>query len=325
MDTIIATECVAQINKQFLADVIEGLNAVPKKLQSKYFYDKQGDKLFQEIMASPEYYLTSCEMEILKEQSAGFSVALSGKNTPFDLIELGAGDGTKSIHLLRQLITDKAIFNYLPIDISENVIHHLQSHLPNLLPQLQMQGFVGDYFDELEEAAQFSSNRKVVLFMGANIGNMLPSEAEAFCVKLKDSLSKGDMLIIGFDLKKNPREILAAYNDKEGITKRFNLNLLKRINTELNADFILDNFEHYANYDPKTGACKSYLISLKDQQVKVGSSLIHFAKSEYIDMEISQKYSIPEINKLMTGAGFQYTTNFYDKKYYFVDSIWSVK
>ncbi|MGY3053518.1 L-histidine N-alpha-methyltransferase [Pedobacter sp. UYEF25] len=325
METVIATEGVAQINKQFLADVIEGLDSVPKKLQSKYFYDKQGDRLFQEIMASPEYYLTSCEMEIMTEQSVEISALLSRKTGAFDLIELGAGDGTKSIHLLQQLITDNASFNYLPIDISENVIHHLKKQLPAHLPQLQMEGFVGDYFDMLEEAVKFSGNRKVVLFMGANIGNMLPTEAEAFCVKLKECLSKGDMLIIGFDLKKNPREILAAYNDKEGITKRFNLNLLKRINAELNASFILDNFEHYANYDPKTGACKSYLISLTDQQVKVGSTLIHFAKSEYIDMEISQKYSIPDINKLMTDSGFQYAANFYDTKDYFVDSVWSVK
>ncbi|MET4083841.1 L-histidine N-alpha-methyltransferase [Pedobacter sp. UYP30] len=325
MDTIIAAEPVAQINKQFFADVINGLNSIPKKLNSKYFYDKQGDKLFQEIMASPEYYLTNCEMEILTQQSADIAASLTQQNTPFDLIELGAGDATKSIHLLQQLIREGVSFNYLPLDISANVIRHLEDHLPNELPKLQIHGFTGDYFDMLDQAVQFSSNRKVVLFMGANIGNMLPIEAKAFCIKLKNSLLRGDMLIIGFDLKKNPKEILAAYNDSEGITKRFNLNLLRRINTELNADFILDDFDHYANYDPRSGACKSYLISLKDQTVKIGSNILHFKKNEYIDMEISQKYSKQEIGELMTDAGFEYVTNFYDTNHYFVDSVWSVK
>lgn len=325
MQTIIETAQVAQNTTQFLADVTNGLNSVPKKLHSKYFYDKQGDKLFQEIMASPEYYLTDCEMEILTQQSANIAASLTQQRSPFDLIELGAGDGTKSIHLLQELIEENVSFNYLPIDISANVIRHLENHLPIELPTLQIQGFTGDYFDMVERAVGFSDNRKVVLFMGANIGNMLPEEAETFCTKLKNSLQAGDLLIIGFDLKKNPKEILAAYNDSAGITKRFNLNLLRRINTELNADFRLDDFEHYANYDPKTGACKSYLISLKNQDVKIGDTSIHFEKNEYIDMEISQKYSNHEINELMRNSGFEYVKNFYDTNHYFVDSIWLVK
>lgn len=322
--TLTATKEVAQMNKQFFADVVRGLKSLPKTLQSKYFYDKEGDRLFQQIMASPEYYLTNCEMEILTQQCGSIAETLSQKNTPFDLIELGAGDATKSIHLLTQLMQDQTGFSYLPIDISPNVVEHLENYLPKQLPDLNVKGFTGDYFDMLESAVCFSENRKVVLFMGANIGNMLPSEASEFCAKLKTYLQRDDILIIGFDLKKNPKQILAAYNDGAGITKRFNLNLLKRINAELGADFILDDFDHYANYDPKSGACKSYLISLKQQMVKIGTTLNHFEKDELIDMEISQKYAEKEINELMATSGFSHVKNFYDARHFFVDSVWSV-
>ena len=325
MDTLTETKAVALINKQFFADVVKGLQSFPKTLQSKYFYDKNGDKLFQQIMASPEYYLTDCEMEILAEQSGGIATILKQKKVPFDLIELGAGDATKSIHLLRKLVNDLADFHYLPIDISTNVIDHLENYLPDQIPELNIKGFIGDYFEMLEKAVDFSERRKVVLFMGANIGNMMPNEAKMFCDKLKSYLRKDDILIIGFDLKKNPNKILAAYNDAAGITKRFNLNLLKRINAELSADFILENFEHYATYDPKSGACKSYLISLKEQMVKVGKTIIHFEKDEFIDMEISQKYSEREITELMVKSGYKPLKNFYDSRHYYVDSIWSVE
>ena len=313
----------ADVTEQFYADVIKGLQSTPKHLSSKYFYDAVGDKLFQDLMNCDEYYPTSCELEIFTEQTAEICQAIMGNGDAFDMIELGAGDAMKSTFLLKYLLEQKADFSYLPIDISENVISYLNTMLPVSLPGLNVTGLNGDYFHMLEKAASLSKRRKVVLFLGSNVGNMPVSDAENFCKQLRNHLSQGDMLLVGIDLKKNPKTILAAYNDKEGITKRFNLNLLARINRELGADFDVAKFEHYPTYDPETGACKSYLISLEDQQVKIrGKETICFAKDEYIYMEISQKYNVIQTNQMAAGAGFKPLNIFFDSKKWFIDAIW---
>jgi len=307
---------------QFYADVITGLSAPQKYLNSKYFYDAAGDKIFQELMACEEYYPTNCELEIFSKKTAEICDAIIGEGDDFDLIELGAGDATKSSYLLSYLMEKRADFTYLPIDISENVISYLNVTLPVTLPGLQMNGLNGEYFDMLEKAAALSNKRKVVMFLGSNIGNMHAEEAEGFCRELRNHLSSGDMLLIGFDLKKNPATVLAAYNDKEGITRRFNLNLLERINRELDANFNLDKFEHYPTYDPGTGACKSYLVSLESQDVKIGHETIRFAKDECIFMEISQKFTVAQTDRMAATALFKPICHFFDSKKWFIDVIW---
>ncbi|RBQ07609.1 L-histidine N(alpha)-methyltransferase [Pedobacter miscanthi] len=324
MSTSTTIETTTDNRTQFLQETLTGLRAEPKFMLSKYFYDATGDRIFQQIMEMEEYYLTNAEMEILQYQSAQLSQAISANGTAFDLIELGAGDATKSIHLLKSLLDKQAEFSYLPIDISEHVISDLEENLPKKLPALDIKGLNGDYFDMLKRATELSDRRKVVLFMGANIGNMTISEAESFCLSLKKRLSPNDLLIIGFDLKKNPQQILAAYNDKGGITRSFNLNLLQRINKELDGNFNVDQFEHYATYDPASGACKSYLISLKNQIVNIGHDAIHFAENEYVFMEISQKYSLNDIDELAEKTGFKPLQRFFDQHQYFVDAIWKV-
>jgi len=318
------TQPIVTVGSQFLTDVLNGLQAEPKFLSSKYFYDENGDRIFQQIMEMDEYYLTNAEMEILQEQSLKLARFIATADDAFDLIELGAGDATKSIHLLRTLVQQQLEFTYLPIDISEHVISDLEENLPKKLPQLHMKGLNGDYFKMLKRAKEISDRRKVVLFMGANIGNMDLVEAEAFCRDLRNELSPNDLLIIGFDLKKNPQQILAAYNDAAGITRSFNLNLLHRINRELNGDFNVSCFDHYASYDPESGACKSYLISLENQTVNIGDETIHFKKNEYIYMEISQKYALEEIDALAGKTGFTPVHRFFDHHEYFVDAIWKV-
>jgi L-histidine N-alpha-methyltransferase len=308
---------------QFYQDVIKGLKSTPKRLSSKYFYDANGDKLFQDLMNCEEYYPTDCELEIFTEQTAEICQAMMANGEAFDLIELGAGDATKSTFLLKYLLEQKADFTYLPIDISDNVISYLNITLPVTLPGLKITGLNGDYFDMLKKAASISNRRKVVMFLGSNIGNMPVIDAENFCKELRNHLSTGDMLLIGVDLKKNPKTILAAYNDKDGITKRFNLNLLERINRELNADFDVAKFEHYPTYDPETGSCKSYLISLEDQQVKIrGKESVSFAKDEYIYMEISQKYNVIQTNQMAAASGFKPLNIFFDSKKWFIDAVW---
>lgn len=307
---------------QFYKDVIEGLTASPKHLQSKYFYDAHGDKLFQDLMNCEEYYPTNCEMEIFTTQTAEICQTMMGQGDAFDLIELGAGDATKSTKLLKYLMDNKADFSYLPIDISENVIAYLNMTLPVTLPGIDITGLNGDYFDMLKKAATISDKRKVVMFLGSNIGNMPVADAELFCHELRKHLSPGDMVLIGVDLKKNPATVLAAYNDKQGITKRFNLNLLERMNREFGADFIVDLFDHYAMYDPETGACKSYLISQAEQSVTIGSEVISFAKDEYIYMEISQKYTVEQTDEIARITEFEPLIHFSDSKNWFLDAVW---
>ena len=312
----------ARRSATFLTDVLNGLRAEHKYLSSKYFYDENGDRIFQQIMASPEYYPTRCEMEIMQHQSGKMARQFMEESADFDLIELGPGDATKSWFLLRQLQKDQANFTYYPIDISSNVIGWLEDKLPVTLPGIRLQGLNGEYLEKLHQVNTFSSKRKIVLFMGANIGNMLVHQATQFCRQIHAQLRPGDLLLVGFDLKKDPRTILDAYNDRQGITRAFNLNLLTRINRELGADFDLEKFDHYPVYDPGSGSCRSYLISKQDQDVHLGDKKIQFAENEAVFMEISQKYTMYEIDSMAAQSGFEPVDAFYDSKKWFADVLW---
>jgi dimethylhistidine N-methyltransferase len=306
----------------FLQDVIHGLSAKNKYLNSKYFYDAEGDRLFQEIMRCHEYYPTNCEMEILQQQSAAICETIRSYTRQFDVVELGAGDATKSIHLLRELLHTGQDFTYYPVDISGNVISQLEQSLPAQLPALKMHGLHGEYFDMLKQASMLSGRNKVVLFMGGNIGNFTPAEARKFCRQLRHHLQPGDLVMIGIDLKKHPQIILDAYNDSGGITRDFNLNLLTRINRELGGNFDITKFDHYATYDPGTGACKSYLVSLEEQDVQVGSHNFHFGLHESLHMEISQKYDLESTEQMAAQSGFEKAANFFDSRKWFADCMW---
>jgi L-histidine N-alpha-methyltransferase len=306
----------------FYNDVISGLRAENKYLSSKYFYDETGDNLFQQIMACAEYYPTRCEMEILQYQSPKMVELFREYDNTFDLIELGPGDATKSWHLLKELQKGKVHFTYYPIDISSNVIRGLNERLPVSLPGIMLNGLNGEYLDKMEQVGTFSSGRKIVLFMGANIGNMSMAQAVFFCRQLHDRMQPGDLLLIGFDLKKQPGIILDAYNDRQGITRAFNLNLLHRINRELGADFRTEQFEHYPVYDPGSGACKSYLISLQAQEVHLGDNTITFRENEPVFMEISQKYTLAETTQMALQSGFRPVHTFLDSKKWFADILW---
>lgn len=322
MNSTLTTLLMPKGSEQLFNDIIIGLRQTPKKLPSKYFYDTKGDKLFQDIMNSPEYYLTDCELEIFTTQSQRMVDLISNSDEPFDLIELGPGDCLKSFHLLQKLIQGKKKFTYVPIDISENIVRYLKGTLPVELPGLHVNGLKGDYFDMLDKATAISGNRKIILCLGGNIGNMPKDEAILFLNELHGHLVTGDIVILGFDLVKNPNIIRAAYDDGAGITGRFNLNLLERINRELDADFNLDLFEHFCTYNPENGACKSYLISLADMEIHIQGEIIRFKKDEFIWMEISQKYTISQINELAYLAGFLPLDNLLDSKNWFTDTIW---
>jgi dimethylhistidine N-methyltransferase len=306
---------------QFLNDVLLGLQSSPKYLDSKYFYNKKGDELFQKIMASDEYYLTNAEMEIFSKQAAPIADQVLDETNHLDVIEFGPGDAVKSVHLLKELSERKALANYFPIDISNNIIQVLSKALPKKIPGICIRGFGGEYLEMLAAVDQFSVNRKLVLFLGANIGNFKFNQMYGFCKNLRSLLSTNDLVLIGFDLKKDPKKILAAYDDHEGFTTAFNLNLLHRINEELGGNFDVNSFEHFATYDPETGACKSYLISTKKQSVTIQDERISFEKDEPVFMEISQKYSVEQIDQIAQECGFRVLNHFFDSHQYFVDVI----
>lgn len=313
----------APVNKKFLDDVLSGLSAPNKYLHSKYFYDAAGDRLFQKIMQCPEYYVTNAEAGILLNQAVAIANACQ-KHLPggFDVVELGAGDATKSTRLLQPLFEQDASLTYYPIDISANVIELLKTVMPQRIHGLQVTGCCGEYLEMIHVLQQASQRSKLFLFLGANIGNFLPEEALEFLRLLYHSMKPEDLLLIGIDLKKDPEAILAAYNDAGGLTKAFNLNLLHRINRELGADFDVTQFSHFPVYNPETGACKSYLISRSQQTVHIGKQAIFFDTYEPIWMELSQKYTLSEVNRMAENVGFIAQHHFFDASKGFVDALW---
>ncbi len=306
----------------FLDDVHEGLSAAAKYIPPKYFYDAEGDRLFSKIMGLPEYYLTRTEQGILTNYRSEILRNFNDGGS-FDLVELGAGDGFKTKILLRHFTERDAHFRYVPIDISNHALSGLTRSIAAEFPDLEVAPVPGEYFRALH-SLQGSTARKAVLFLGASIGNFTFDQALHFLRDLRETLNQGDQVLIGFDLKKNPREILAAYNDSQGVTRDFNLNLLKRINRELGADFTLSQFEHYPLYDPQTGEAKSFLVSKCAQEVAVPQlgKTFHFEDGETIHTEISRKYSLSEIALLAELAGFSPVQNFTDPKNRFVDALW---
>jgi dimethylhistidine N-methyltransferase len=323
MTSVIGERGLDKKNIEFYSEVMRGLAKAPKQLPSKYFYDKTGDALFQAIMMSPDYYLTRCEMEIFAFHSDTIADGLMRRGFDFELIELGPGDCAKSIHLLKAIAAKKGAFTYVPIDISENVIDQLNLRLPAKITGIQVNGLAGDYFTMLAGHCLNNNRRKVIMCLGANIGNMTIAESNRFCRRLRSYLLPGDQCIIGFDLLKHPAVIRRAYDDRDGLTRQFNLNLLYRINRELGADFRVDQFQHYCAYDPLTGAAKSYLVCLSDMTVHFPDRQIALHQNECIWMEISQKYSAPQIHQMAIDNGFSHTAELLDCKSWFMDAVWT--
>ncbi|MCF7801482.1 MAG: L-histidine N(alpha)-methyltransferase [Candidatus Marinimicrobia bacterium] len=310
--------------QQFLRDVEQGLSQTPKSIPSQYFYDETGSKLFEQIMDLPEYYLTDAEYEILERNHRRLAELVN--HSAFNLVELGAGDGRKTRVLLEHLHSEKIDFKYIPIDISEGAMTSLQEEVAACCSDLEMLGVVGEYFQGLNWVEKHVGGPSLVLFLGSNIGNFRPSKAKIFLRRLRQVLRPGDFVLMGFDLKKDTRRLNAAYNDKQGITARFNLNLLARINRELAGEFDLDNWEFYGWYNPLSGAVESSLLSRKRQCVRIGAcgKVFEFDAWEAIHTEYSFKYSEAEIEKMATTAGFTVAEHYHAKNQTFVDSLWSI-
>ena len=306
----------------FAEDVLEGFSTEQKTLSSKYFYDDEGSRIFQEIMQLPEYYLTRAEMEIMTLQPAAIAAALPYRE-PFNIIELGAGDGLKTNELLKFLVEKGVDFTYMPIDISGEAMQQLENKLSESLPELDVRPLIGDYFEVLN-ALNSEGRPNLYLFMGGNIGNYEREGAIELLRMLEGIMQSNGRLLTGFDLRKNPRVISQSYDDSRGVTRAFNLNLLTRMNRELGANFMLEQFDFYSFYNPYNGEVRSALVSLVEQEVfiKAIDATFHFRQNELIRTELSKKYTLSEIAGLAAESGFVVEKNFFDSQQYFTDSLW---
>lgn len=299
--------------------IIQGLKETPKSIPSWYFYDATGDDLFQQIMALPEYYLTRAEHEILKEQAGAIISAAGFKpDQPFAITELGAGDGAKTKELLRYLTANNYDFVYQPVDISSNAIDLCTENLSDL-PEFKLEPLVGDYFEMLQQT--MSSNLpKMVLFLGSNLGNYDDVTGKQFLKRVAEGMQPGDSLLLGLDIVKDPKRILDAYNDAAGVTKAFNMNLLQRMNRELDANFNIEHFDHAPVYENNQAV--SYIVSKQEQSVHFGATdeRIQFQEGEKILTEISRKYT-PESLRELLDASLQITDVFQDSQKDFSDFL----
>ena len=323
----IKTEVAIDPGQELALSVLEGLSNKQKSLPSKLFYDDKGSDLFKQIMALDEYYPTRCEAEILEKYGNLIASHLSGNS--FNLIELGCGDGAKTMILLKELLKASEGFNFVPLDISEAAVQSLIENIKQEFGELpfSVKGLVAEYFQGIKWLTQNVSDRNLVLFLGSNIGNFSNPVAKRFLRHIWHSLNHGDLVLIGFDLKKDLDVMYNAYNDSKGVTKEFNFNVLDRINSFLDADFKRENFQHQGLYDVKTGAMESYLISQSRHTVKIrdlGKEFL-FKPWEPIHMEYSYKYLDSEVLDLADSTGFEILENFKDSKNYFLDSLWRVK
>ena len=283
----------------FAADVMRGLGATPKRIPAKYFYDDIGSQLFDRITDLPEYYPTRCEMSILEAQAAEICALIPEGAA---LVELGAGSNKKVRILLKAAPT---LTVYVPVDICGEMIEREAVELRRDFPKLKVAPVTADFTKPFELPPEAkAAPARVGFFPGSTIGNFEPHEAASFLNNMAQILGPGAILIIGVDLIKPVEVLKAAYNDKQGVTAKFNLNLLKRINRELGGTFNLDCFEHHAIYNRERNRIEMHLASLKRQKVKVAGETIDFRAGETIHTENSYKHSIESLTALARGVGW---------------------
>ena len=285
----------------FLADVIAGLSSDPRTIPCKYFYDERGAALFQKICELPEYYVTRTEIDILDRHRADIASQLGPS---IELIGLGTGAGTKT-QILIAALKNPAV--YIPVDISKKQLRQSTALFQKIFPDLEIQPVCADYLQPVVlPSPRHKPARNIVYFPGSTIGNFEPDEAVDFLRRIANVCRGGGGLLIGVDLKKDRQLLEAAYNDPAGVTAQFNLNLLKRINRELGADFDLDQWRHRAIYNSNAGRIEMHLINETDQLVHLNQHKFHFLRGDKIVTEFSYKYAPEEFAALARKAGFEF-------------------
>lgn len=304
-------------------DLLKNLSSHPKRIPSKYFYDDRGSRIFARITELEEYYPTRCEDEILTHQSK-MILELCDPERPLNIIELGAGDGRKTVHLLRAGAKHRRDVTYRPADISSQALKDLTSRLQTAVPEIKVEPCQLDLERGMDNLPMAPEACNLILFLGSSIGNYDEGEQRDLLSGMHEAMRPGDFVLIGFDLKKDPRVLRRAYDDRDGVTREFNMNLLRRLNREFEADFDEKSFRHMASYNPGTGAMESWLISQKEQTVHLRAlgAQLTLEAFEGIHVETSWKFSRQEIRSLAIAAGFKQSRAFYDDHYWFVDELW---
>ena len=306
----------------FARDVELGLNALPKSLPPKYFYDATGSELFEEITAQPEYYPTRTEAAILRACSPELG-SLLGEDV--SLVELGSGSSAKTTILLESFLGFQDELHYVPIDISRTMLKETAARLDAAYPELAVTPIASAYEAGLETASALLTEdtngpgRMLVLFLGSSIGNMEPMESTCFLRQVRRRLAPADAVLVGFDLQKDVSVLEAAYNDAEGVTARFNLNMLTRINRELGGEFDLGSFAHEAFYNADAGRIEMHLRSEHCQDVRIRrlKRRFVFEAAETIHTENSYKYTPGQIEALAGRADFRLREIFTDERDWF--------
>jgi L-histidine Nalpha-methyltransferase len=308
------------INNEFVKDVEKGLADKQKHISPKFFYDKKGSKLFEEICSQPEYYLNRIESLILKRSLNEITNIVGEKE--ISIIELGNGNSLKTRILLKPFLGNLKKACYFPIDVSLKMLKKSIKDLSKEYVNLEIFGICSDYVSGLMKINDFMKMKdnipknKLIIFLGSSIGNFDPKEAKNFLCSLKRYIRQEDALLIGIDLEKDKRILDKAYNDKKGLTAKFNLNILARINRELDGEFKLSSFEHKSFYNIHKHRIEMHLESKVDQEVRVGAikKTFHFKKGETIHTENSYKYSQNNLNELVKNAGLEMIQSFTDRK-----------
>ncbi|TWT51655.1 L-histidine N(alpha)-methyltransferase [Allorhodopirellula solitaria] len=295
----------------FAREVVKGLLESPKRIDSKHLYDERGSKLFDKICQLPEYYLTRTEQEIMQANVADI-VREVGPNAL--LVELGSGSSQKTRLLLDRLEAPRA---YVPIDISAEHLRATARRLRAKYPALEVKPIVGDFTHQIEMPAGFADTSVCIYFPGSTIGNLPRDDAKKLLRIIADRCGQDGGLLIGFDLHKSKSVLEAAYNDSQGVTAAFSINLLRRLNREANANFDIQRFRHVAFYNPSMSRIEIYLESIQDQVVRVGGGDISFARHERILTEYSHKYTLAGFSEMAEESGLTPTSVWLDQRNYF--------
>lgn len=305
----------------FAEDVREGLLSAPKRLYPKYFYDELGSQLFEAICLLPEYYPTRAENEILARFANEIVDAFEGYKT---LLEMGSGSASKTRSIIEALLRRQPDLLFIPVDISASALENSSRVLLQSYPELRIEAYAGEYFDGLAALRNRpQGTHTLALFLGSNIGNFDTNEAHKFLRALRTVLRAGDALLLGADLKKDPKVLEAAYDDALGVTAAFNLNLLSRINRELGANFDVRAFRHFVTYKEEPGRIETHIESLSKQSVRLsGLELdILFEVGERIHTENSYKYDLDGLSRMATETGFTRSRTWLDHRKQFSSNL----
>lgn len=301
-------------------EVKKGLQSPQKSLPCKYFYDEAGSKLFEQICALPEYYIPRAEREILERHSDDMAKLFPEELV---LVELGCGNAEKTRILIEAFLKSKASLKYVPIDISRSTLKDTCKKLKAEYPAIQVIGVAAEYNEGLKKLKALEKKQKLILWLGSNIGNFDRKDAAEFIAKVRLSMNPTDRFMIGIDMRKHRRVLELAYDDPKGVTAKFNLNILTRINKELGANFKLSKFKHRAVYDEDIGRIEMYLVCTGTHVVNIANLGldIPFLEGEAIHTENSYKYSVGEIRVVAKMAGMSVEHMWMDGCRRFSDSI----